>query len=498
MSRVAASVAGMDVNATRALVAGAAPGELPDLMPLDGAETLPMALSLEGREVVVGRAGAALTRRMPHLVCREFLPHLGRPRHWAAGRHRLDARAATALVLHRLWRDLGGVDGLALTVPGYLAHDQIALLAELCQHAGLPLVGLVPTTLATALVAYQTHPWHGLALVLDVDDHALTWSAVMADQGQAWLVESDAAAHLGLRAWKERILNAAADRCVRQSRRDPRDSAAAEQALFDQLEAAMEACRSGRLADVALETDRWYQNLVFRPDELAAVCAPYVRQATERMRHLESLTSAAEGLSVVLVTGSAGKLPGMTAALAACVAPPPERDVEECEDFGEGLLDAALAGHAPVQVLAADAAARAACELAGWFRRGDLPAGYLETAPLLPATPPEAGPARLHFHGQDYPLGKSAFSLGHHFACDLVFDRDRYPQVSSRHCEIVFDRRHYVLRDLGAYGTAVNNRPVSQQVPLHAGDWIALGPPAGPTLRFLGRAGRLLARVSAS
>ena len=125
-------------------------------------------------------------------------------------------------------------------------------------------------------------------------------------------------------------------------------------------------------------------------------------------------------------------------------------------------------------------ATRAACELASWFRRGDLPAGYLESAPLLPATPPEAGPARLNFHGQDYTLGGSTFSLGHHFACDLVFDRDRYPQVSSRHCEIVFDRRHYVLRDSGRHGTAVNDRPVHQQVSLHPGDWISLGPPAGP------------------
>jgi molecular chaperone DnaK (HSP70) len=309
----------MDLNATRALVAGGAVGDLPELLPLDGIEALPMALSLEGREVVVGRAGAALARRMPHLVCLEFLPHLGRPRRWSAGRHRLDARAATALVLHRLWREFGGVDGLALTVPRYLAHDQIALLAELCQHAGLPLVGLVPGTLATALAAYQSQPWHGLALVLDVDDHALMWTAVMADHGQAWVVESDAAPHLGLRAWKERILNAAAERCVRQSRRDPRDSAAAEQSLFEQLDSVMEACRAGRLADLAIETDRWYQNLVFRPDELAAVRS--ARASGNGADASPGVSGHFRGLSVVLVTGSAGRLPGMPAALAACVNP---------------------------------------------------------------------------------------------------------------------------------------------------------------------------------
>lgn len=496
MSRVAACVAGVDLNATRAVVtACGAVADLPELLELDGADALPMALSLEGPCVQIGRAGSSLCRRLPHLVCAEFLPHLGRPRQWTAGRHRLDAIAATDLILRRLHAECGGASGLTLTTPSYLSHVQIATLADLTQNASLPLLGLVPAPLAIALAAYQAQPWHGLAVVLDVDDHALTWTAVMVDQGQAWVLDSASLQPLGLRTWKDRLLNAAADRCVRQSRRDPRDSGLAEQSLYDQLDAAMEAGRSGRLADLAIETDRWYQNLVFRPEELAAVCAPLVRQSLDRMRHMQALATSPDGLSVVLVSAAAGRLPGMAAALEECVAPPPVRDLNSCEDFGEGLLDAALAGQARVQVLAPDAAARAACELAGWFYRGDLPMGYLESSPLLPATTPEAGPARLHFHGQDYTIGKT-FSLGHHFACDLVFDRDRYPQVSSRHCEIVFDHRHYVLRNAGQYGTAVNDRPVSHQVSLHAGDWICLAPPSGPLLRFLGRGRR--ARVTSA
>src|SRR5436305_841609 len=90
------------------------------------------------------------------------------------------------------------------------------------------LIGLdLNATRAAALAGHADQPWSNLALVVDVDDHALTWGAVAAEEGWARLVDFRAAPQLGLRAWKDRLLDAIADRCVRQSRRDPRDSAVA-------------------------------------------------------------------------------------------------------------------------------------------------------------------------------------------------------------------------------------------------------------------------------
>jgi hypothetical protein len=155
------------------------------------------------------------------------------------------------------------------------------------------------------------------------------------------------------------------------------------------------------------------------------------------------------------------------------------------------LLDADLAGDVAVKVLDVEALPRAACALAGLWRRGELAAGHLEIAPLLPPQPVGSGPARLHFRGQDFVLPGDSFILGHHPGCDLVLDSDRYPAVSSRHCEILYDRRAYLLRDRSHHGTWVNEYPVNQQVNLRPGDWISLGPAAeGPALRFLGGAGR--------
>jgi hypothetical protein len=160
-------------------------------------------------------------------------------------------------------------------------------------------------------------------------------------------------------------------------------------------------------------------------------------------------------------------------------------------DFGAGLLDEE--GGTPVRVLAADAVARSAHEVAVRLHRGELAPGHLDELPLAAAPAVEAGPPRLSFRGQDHILTGPLFTLGRDPRCDLVFESELYPTVSARHCEIVFDRRAYTLFDRSRHGTLLNDRPVNQSAALHSGDWIRLGP-SGPVLRFLGRSaeGRVL------
>jgi pSer/pThr/pTyr-binding forkhead associated (FHA) protein len=152
-----------------------------------------------------------------------------------------------------------------------------------------------------------------------------------------------------------------------------------------------------------------------------------------------------------------------------------------------------------VHVLSADAPARAAHLLAGAALRGEVPAGHLDAAPLPPPQSVDVGPARLQFRGQTFllpgpparpadPRARPAFTVGHHSSCDLVFDTELYPAVATRHCEIAWEHRQYVLRDRGGPGTLVNDHRVTQPVALRPGDWIRLGAD-GPLLRFLGQAG---------
>ena len=91
-----------------------------------------------------------------------------------------------------------------------------------------------------------------------------------------------------------------------------------------------------------------------------------------------------------------------------------------------------------MSVLSPDAAARAACELAGRWQRGELGAGRWRWLRCRrPAGRRGASP--LQFRNQDHLLRGRPFLLGRHAECDLVFDSDQYPTVSGRHCEIVYE-----------------------------------------------------------
>jgi hypothetical protein len=479
---------GLDLNASRARAVAASPGQVPEALPLAGEAELPLALALEGRVPEVGRPGLLLSRRAPHLACLDFLPHLGAPHEWSAGRHHLDAAQALSQVLDRLRPSCAAAQAVVLAVPCYLKEAQIELLVRLAEKARLPVCGWVAAPLAATLTAFAEQPWSGPALVLDADDHTLTWTALAVEFGQARVLESQSAPHLGLRAWKGRLLDAVADRCVRQSRRDPRDSAPAEQSLYDQLDTALDASRRGQIAELIVQMTHWGQNLLLRPDELAGICAPLVRQTLAELRALRPAVPL--GVTpVLLVTAAAGRLPGLVTALEEMVGPrewPSERQPEG-EDFGEGLLDSDGPDRSAVSVLSPEAAAAAACDLAARWQRGELTRGPVSVAPLPPPLPLDAGPARVQFRNQDYLLRGRPFVLGRHADCDLVFDGDLYPTVCGRHCEIVYERRSYLLRDRSRQGTLVNERPVIEELVLQAGDWIRLGA-GGPLVRFLGHA----------
>jgi hypothetical protein len=482
------NLVGVDLNSTRLRAVHGNPGVATPLALEDERPELNLAISLEGRTALVGRAGTALERAKPHLACTDYLGHLGQRREWKAGRHRFDPAAALGLTLDQLRGTVGRTAGVTVTLPTYLDETQTATIAELARKARWPLLGTVPAPIAAALAGHERLPWSGSALVVDVDRHALTWSAVSLYADQVQLDQTRAVPGLGTRAWLNRLLDRVADRCVRLTRRDPRDCPEAEQSLFDQLTDGLEVLAHGGPLDLSIQSPHWFQHLSLRSAEVAHFCMPLLRQAVAELHAFLPLASARGTVTTILFTASAGCLPGLTAAvedsLRLPVAPPAPANPD---DFGEDLLLEENPSSARLHVLDPDAVARAAHELAARQQRGDLPRGSLDGVPLLASGSPQAGPARLLFENRDYFLSGKVFTLGRDPACDLVFASERYPTVSARHCEIVHDRFAYLLRDRSRHGTLVNDVLVSGQVALRSGDWIRMGP-GGPLLRFLGQA----------
>jgi hypothetical protein len=306
------------------------------------------------------------------------------------------------LVLEHLARTLGKVQSCGAALPAYLSTDQTTTLARLAEKARCRLGVTVPTPLAAALGAPEYLPWSGQALVLDVDGHALTWSALLLADESARLLASQSWRHLGRGAWLSRLLNGVATRCVRLSRRDPRESADAEQYLYDQLLQVVGGPASSSAHEVVLQSGEWYQRLSIPASDFAAYCAPLAHQVVAEMQALLGMTAVQGPVGAVLLTAQAAGLPGLKDALQSVLYEPPVEVLsDEDEDFGEGLLEDEPAADGGVHVLPADAVARGAYELAARVQRGELRAGVRSAVPLPAGR--RTVPPRLHAKNNERP-----------------------------------------------------------------------------------------------
>jgi hypothetical protein len=491
------SVVGMEISGTRVRAVLGEIGAYPLALPLEPpAQELPLALSLEKSTLEVGAAAMRLLRHRPHLVCHGFLANLGDThKTWSAGRHRLDSRQALAHIWRRLEPMCRRARVVSATLPGYVAAPQAAIARSLAEEARVPLLGTVSAPLAAAVAGYAEQAWIGCVLVIDLDDHALTLALIKAVDGIAQVLEQRTLPNLGMRIWKDRLLNALSDCCVLQSRRDPRDAPLAEQALYEQLDNLLEAGCQGRHLHLGIQATSWYQNLLIQPEQTAAFCHQLTRRLLAEIEALLEGLPADEMPTSILLTHAAGHLPALVTVLRQLVEAwrnqpgvlgRPLTRLHD-EDFGEDLMRETGGEHPSVAVLSADALARAAHGVGAWLLQGDLASGHLEGAAPLPLPQPvEAGPPRLHFQGQEYVLEEQSFSLGSHVGCHLVIDAHTHPGVAGRHCDILHDRRAYVLHNRSQGGTLVNDNPVVGPVVLHSGDWIRLGT-QGPMIRFLGQ-----------
>src|SRR5262245_54365380 len=117
---------GIDLTASRALAVALTSGKSRPVF-LDTPHT-ELLLSIEGdrRTAAVGRAGYALCRKLPHLVCSNFLPALGQSREWRIARHTFTAESALGLVFEKLRTPVEAeTEAVALSLPAYLGPAQV-------------------------------------------------------------------------------------------------------------------------------------------------------------------------------------------------------------------------------------------------------------------------------------------------------------------------------------------------------------------------------------
>jgi hypothetical protein len=330
---------GLDLTAGRGLGVSAGPSKVRPLVLDDPNEELPLFIALDRRTPEVGQAGYSLCRKSPHHVCSNFLPALAQVREWRVGRHVLTPEAALELVLLKARESvLAEAETAVLALPTYLIPVQVAHVVAAAARTKFPLKGTAVGSLALVawraaalssekpLVPEEPAPdWvirlrptldgPGTVVVVDVDEYALSTAVVAIEREQVRLVTAAYWPRFSQKAWKERLIDAVADRCVRLCRRDPRDSAEAEQTLFEQLDEALDRVRTGQRINLTLRTAHWFQDVVFSPDEFDGLCAALARDAAAALH--DSVNGA--GLTVppreIWLTHAASRLPGFAAAI---------------------------------------------------------------------------------------------------------------------------------------------------------------------------------------
>ncbi|MBX9628128.1 MAG: hypothetical protein K2X82_30300, partial [Gemmataceae bacterium] len=344
------------------------------------ADELALVVAGDRRTPDLGRAGVALLRKMPHAAAANFLPRLGHPAEVRAGRHSLTPDAALELAFLRLREPvLAESDAVGLALPAYLSPTQVAKAAAAAGRAKLALKGTAAAPVAVAahraallldrpppadlprtdgrVIPIRPHGGPAAVVVVEADACALSAAVVGVDRDEARLLATEHWPKLGLKVWFDKLLDALADRCVRLCRRDPRDSADAEQALFEQLPDAMDRARAGLRVSLTVRTAAWYQDLVQPADEFDGNCPALARAAAEAVRAFVADAGLPVPPRAVWLSHPAGRLPGLARAV--------------YQNSPEGTA---------VEVLPPSAAAHAAAALVPRWLAGELPKTHLDAA----------------------------------------------------------------------------------------------------------------------
>ena len=205
-----------------------------------------------------------------------------------------------------------------------------------------------------------------------------------------------------LRAWLGGLLDGVARRCIRISRRDPRESARGRAvAVRPARRPAGDARAAGGRVELVVQTPQWYQNLMLRPRRAGRPLRPAGRaRRWPRCSGPGRDGGARRRSAALLVTAAAGRLPGLMAALEERLRPagpgaratPSGRatSARGCS-LDDGITrDGARPGR---RRRWRGRRPRAG----GRVHRGDLPAGHRDAAPLLaaPHVRPRRRPAAL-------------------------------------------------------------------------------------------------------
>jgi hypothetical protein len=382
--------AGIDITASRIRGVSTGSGKVRPLDLGGRSEELPLFIALDRRTPELGHTGYSLCRKIPHTVCSNFLPYLAQTKEWRAGRHVMTAESALEFTLLKTRESVQAESDLAvLTLPTYLTPLQVSRVVAAAARARFPLKGTAVGPLALAAMrasnlsaakpvslaepvpdgVIRMHPATGdpgFVVVVDVDEFAFSAAVVAIENDRVRLLTSAHWPRYSQKVWKDRLIDAVSDRCVRLCRRDPRDSADAEQSLFEQLDDALDHAREGQRTSLTMRTDHWFQDVALQADEFDGLCSALAKGAAEAVREAVSEACLPVPPRQVWLTHEANRLPGLHRAVHL--------------NMHEGTV---------LEALPRGAVAHAAASLVPRWLAAELPRAHLDSVIPLPGSKSE-------------------------------------------------------------------------------------------------------------
>ena len=204
---------------------------------------------LDGKDYQFGEAAREKSRLHPRQINHRYWAQLDtEPLVPAFGpaRHSADLVHSHLLDIHEA---AGRPEQVIVAAPGSLQHDQLALLLGIVEQCPFSVKGLVDRAVAaTACHPVGAYNWHvelqlnqALLTGMRCEDGQLIRDNLVPIPGSGWLALQDA------------LARAIADTFIRQTRFDPRRSAANEQALYDALPAILGRLEQSAETNVDLE-----------------------------------------------------------------------------------------------------------------------------------------------------------------------------------------------------------------------------------------------------
>jgi hypothetical protein len=204
---------------------------------------------LDGKDYLFGQAARDKSRLLPRQINHRYWAQLDmEPLVPAFGpaRHSADLVHSHLLAIHEA---AGRPEQFLVAAPGSLQHDQLALLLGIVEQCPFSVAGLVDRAVAaTACQPVGAYNWHvelqlnqALLTGMRCENGQLVRDNLVPIPGSGWLALQDA------------LTRAIADAFIRQTRFDPRRSAANEQALYDALPGILERLEHSAETNVDLE-----------------------------------------------------------------------------------------------------------------------------------------------------------------------------------------------------------------------------------------------------